>query len=83
MARPASWRLTLRVVRCLPSTAGTTTRAGTIGQALDKPRWRKPRGAKIGVRGDTAMLWGFECALGCWKVTTPVLMQSDSFWRQP
>lgn len=49
----------LRVVRCLPIRAGVSGCAEADGQALEKPRGRKPRG-EPGWLLQVTLLWGFE-----------------------
>ena len=51
--------LLLRVVRCLPIRAGVSGCAEADGQALEKPRGRKPRG-EPGWLLQVIPLWGFE-----------------------
>ena len=42
-ARPVSFRF----IRCLPSTTGSSSNDNACGQALDKPRGRKPRSSPM------------------------------------
>jgi hypothetical protein len=53
------WPSSLRVVRCLPEREDVSGLAPPEGQALDKPRWRKPRNVLAPVNS-AVMLWGFE-----------------------
>lgn len=54
--------LLLRVVRCLPIRAGSSGSGEADGQALEKPRGRKPRG-EPGWLLQAIPLWGFESLL--------------------
>src|ERR1019366_8082113 len=50
--------LLFRVVRHLPGSEAMSRTAATVGQVLDKPRWRKPRRVPPWLE-NALNLWGF------------------------